>query len=94
MFPCDFYVLDKYKVGNIKEQSFQQLYEKLEENSFFQDADKRDIRCPDCRWYPICRGGCRRDCSVEKQQQHNYYCEAYQEIFSYVIERLEYLARR
>lgn len=94
VFPCDFYVLDEYRVGNIREQDFQQLYGKLEENSFFQDADKRDIRCPNCQWYPICRGGCRRDCSIAEQQQHNYYCEAYQEIFPYVIERLDYLARR
>lgn len=92
VFPCDFYVLDKYKVGNIKEENFQQLYEKLEGHCFFQDADKRDIRCSNCRWYPICRGGCRRDSNVEKQC--NYYCEAYQEIFSYIIERLEYLAKR
>ena len=93
VFPCDFYVLDAYKMGNINEENFTQLYEKITKHPFFEDAEKRDERCSDCHWYPLCRGGCRRDCDIgDKQGCYNYYCEAYQEIFTSIIERLEYLA--
>ncbi len=95
VFPCDFYALDEYKIGNITREGFEQIYEKSLTHPFFEDALKRDERCLNCHWYPICRGGCRRDCSIDESGvAYNYYCEAYQEIFAYIIERLEYLVAR
>ena len=98
VYPCDFYALDEYCMGNILETDFDtMLQESMEERagSFFEDPTRRDDRCPDCRWYPLCRGGCRRECAQDaKGRWKNRYCEANSHFFEYAIERLEWLAAR
>lgn len=97
VYPCDFYALDEYYMGNILETDFARLRKEAQEErpgSFFESADRRDERCGRCRWYPLCRGGCRRDCVDEGERRRNYYCEAYQEFFEYAVERLEWLVSR
>lgn len=93
IYPCDFYAVDEFCMGNVKTDSFQKLWKQsLEETGFFADAAIRDHKCPACRWYPLCRGGCRRDCYVTEGIQKNMYCGAFQEFFSYAIEKMEMLA--
>lgn len=97
VYPCDFYAMDGFELGNLRDLDFEALAELDEgagENPFFHEMTKRDDRCGACRWYPLCRGGCKRDCRKESGSWKNRYCEAYQEFFSYTIERLEYLAAR
>ena len=97
VYPCDFYALDEYQMGNLTdpELTFEFLQQKanaMEKGSFFETAGKRDDRCPGCRWYPLCRGGCRRDCYRIDGREKNYYCEAFQGFFAYAESRLELLA--
>lgn len=99
IYPCDFYALDQYQMGNILDPSldFETLgklaqKEGAEGHPFFRDPARRDDRCGECRWYPLCRGGCKRDCFSADGTMKNYYCEANSRFFSYSIERLEYLA--
>lgn len=97
VYPCDFYAEDLYAVGNVKNQEFQferwsRLEVETDGNPFFKEIDRRDDRCPSCRWYPVCRGGCKKDCRIVSGSQVNRYCEAYQAFFEYAIGRLEYLA--
>lgn len=89
IFPCDFYVLDKYKIANIKEESFKFASGMCSEMLFFQEGLKRGTECPSCRWYSLCRGGCRRDYVGGT----NYFCEAYKEFFEYAIEKMVRLSR-
>lgn len=94
VYPCDFYALDEYRMGNISDTDFEALAElslKPEEAPFFKDASLRDERCPDCRYYPLCRGGCRRDMFVEEGRSRHIYCEAFREFFDYAIQRMEWL---
>lgn len=104
VYPCDFYALDEWQMGNIcdDDTDFEILYrwscgEELGKKKgpapFFREPDRRDDRCPGCRWYPLCRGGCRRDCfAAPGGEVKNYYCETYQKFFADSIGRLEYLA--
>lgn len=97
VYPCDFYAFDEYRMGNIRETDFTALLAEAARETpgtFFENASERDVRCGGCRWYPLCRGGCRRDCAGEKGALKNYYCEVYREFFLYAIERLEWLAAR
>ena len=102
VYPCDFYALDAWQMGNLKDPDtdFVKLQKIAAEEAgskrtpFFAAADRRDDRCRTCRWYPLCRGGCRRDCVDEGERRRNYYCEAYQEFFEYAVERLEWLVSR
>lgn len=97
IYPCDFFATDPFQMGNIRDEGidFRRLAaigERDDKNPFFQEMDRRDDRCRQCRWYPLCRGGCKRDCRKREGGMYNLYCEAYQEFFAYAIQRLEYLA--
>ena len=100
VYPCDFYALDAWQMGNLKDPDtdFVKLQKIAAEEAgskrhpFFKEADRRDDRCRACRWYPLCRGGCRRDCFPEEGKMRNYYCETYQKFFAESIGRLEYMA--
>lgn len=89
VFPCDFYVLDQYRTGNVRDEDFRFFREDLSTIRFLAEGKERGRACPSCHWYPLCRGGCRRDYTPEGE---NYFCRAYQDFFQYAIERLEKLA--
>lgn len=92
IFPCDFYVLDSYKIGNIAENTLEELDRKCIE---FIDVSRRiEDECKSCRYFPLCRGGCRRDRDTFSQSglRLNYLCHAFKRFYSYSLERLEVMA--
>lgn len=90
VYPCDFYVLDEYKIGNLLENSFAELDKKRTAIRFVEKSMIPDEHCRKCKWGFLCRGGCRRDREREKfgTLGKNYFCEAYQDFFEYAWERL------
>jgi len=59
VYPCDFYVLDDYLAGNVHDSSFKDIFASETMQRFLKESDK-PAACPDCRFFPICRGGCKR----------------------------------
>lgn len=96
VYPCDFYVLDEWYLGNLKDSSFEDL--KFSENGkrFVEASKHRSPECSGCRWFGICRGGCRRtrEPFADGIPVLNYYCSAYKEFFEYSAERIEKVARK
>ncbi len=90
-YPCDFYALDQWLLGNIREDSFEKMDLQREQSGFIQFSQQIHRDCRSCSWLPLCRGGCRRNrepvtCnSTEK----NYFCSAYQGFFEYAYPRLQ-----
>ena len=93
VYPCDFYVLDKYKLGNINTDSLQTIEERRDKLGFLQESEVQDEKCASCQWFPLCRGGCRRDRDTGDGLALNYFCDAYREFFPYAYPRLEKIAR-
>jgi len=91
VYPCDFYVLDNCRIANVQDEKFRFFQGIFPEMEFFSQGRKRGEECTACRWYPLCRGGCRRNYTEENK---NYFCKSYQEFFAYAISRLEWLAAR
>lgn len=60
IFPCDFYALDEYKLGNIFENSFRELAEGEKVKEFLFKGFQKPSMCGKCKFFGICRGGCRR----------------------------------
>ena len=60
VFPCDFYTLDEFYLGNIKDVSFRKLWEGTARQRFCEPSRFVHETCARCRWYGLCRGGCRR----------------------------------
>lgn len=95
-YPCDFYALDQWLLGNIRKDSFKEMNAKREELGFVQWSRQVHEDCKNCPWYPLCRGGCRRNrepvgCDSTGK---NYFCSAYKGFFEYAYPRLEEVYRQ
>ncbi|WP_157153397.1 radical SAM/SPASM domain-containing protein [Brachyspira murdochii] len=65
VFPCDFYCLDNYKLGNIADEDFDNIFYNQKAKDFINE--KTDIinnddykLCRSCRYFKICKLGCKR----------------------------------
>ena len=96
VYPCDFYVLDDYKLGNINDASFDDFDAKRDEIGFIEKSKYIDPECKACRYFPICRGGCRRDrddFALSSSLKLNYLCSAFKSFYAYSLPRMEIMAR-
>ena len=91
VYPCDFYMMDEYVLGNICTQSLGEIDEKRKEIGFIEKSLKIEESCKQCQWLPICRGGCRRDREdfATGELTKTYLCGAYKEFFAYAYPRLQ-----
>ncbi|MBR6771389.1 MAG: anaerobic sulfatase maturase [Lachnospiraceae bacterium] len=88
VYPCDFYVMDEYKLGNLHQLSFDEINERRRKLQFIEQSAVLHKDCQSCKYVPICRGGCRRH-----RLGKNYFCTAYYDFFQYSIDRLEEMAK-
>ena len=94
VYPCDFYVLDSYKLGNLNKAGFEEIHQKRLETGFLQSSLLKASECQSCNWKNICRGGCRRDRDRFDGGELglNYFCKSYRMFFEHSIARLKELA--
>ncbi len=60
VYPCDFYCLDKYYLGNVKDDDFAALDARRKQTGFIEESKCLPSDCRRCEAYVICRSGCRR----------------------------------
>ena len=94
VYPCDFYVLDGYRLGNLCTDSLEEINRRREALGFVQQSRAVHRACRDCPHFPLCRGGCRRYRAVEADGSlgRNTLCPGYREFFAYAAPRLKELA--
>lgn len=90
VYPCDFYVLDDYRLGNINTDGFADIAAARKKIGFIEKSFYVHEDCKSCTWYSLCRGGCRRDRDdfTDAPPGKNYFCGAYKDFFAYAYERL------
>ena len=86
LYPCDFYVLDEFQIGNIHHITVDQALSSLVRHGFVKDSTLRPENCNTCQYFSLCRGGCKRDWT---NQRINYYCTAFKAFFDYSLPRLQ-----
>ena len=94
VYPCDFYVLDEWRLGNIMDQDLQSIQNSPAGRKFVEMSRTADPKCLECKWADLCLGGCRRDREpfIGDRPGLNRYCEAYSEFFAYAEKRLRQAA--
>ncbi len=94
-YPCDFYVTEKWKLGNIENMGIMDLYETGTNGRFIEMSRAVAADCLRCKWRNLCRGGCRRDRedTLTGELVKNYYCRAYSSFFDYAHPKLQEIAR-
>jgi uncharacterized protein len=95
VYPCDFYVTDEWRMGNLREQSLASMIQGDRACSFIRVSEYVDPECRACFAFPLCRGGCRRDREpfVDGKPVLNRYCAAYKDFFTYAGERIMAMAK-
>ncbi|MCR5310843.1 MAG: SPASM domain-containing protein, partial [Lachnospiraceae bacterium] len=58
VYPCDFYCLDEYKVGNLNEEDILTVFDKAGSSMTKEFAPPE--KCRTCRFMAICGGNCKR----------------------------------
>ena len=100
VYPCDFYVLDDFRIGNLKEDSMEDIYRKRLESGFLEESRNHTEHCKSCRYFPLCRGGCRRHRNEETVFENgvpcreNVFCESYRIFFDKNLGRMQEIARQ
>lgn len=92
VYPCDFFVLDQWKMGNIREDSLEALAAGKQAAAFLQWGREKPAECKACRWRSLCNGGCKNDWE-RSGPPHNHYCEALRTFLAYAETRLRIIAR-
>lgn len=93
VYPCDFYVLDDWRLGNLTEDSFEEIDQKRKESGFIEMSKCFSEVCRVCEFFWICRGGCRRHRQLNDAGEfQNYFCQAYREFFRRTLSRWKLLA--
>lgn len=60
MYPCDFYVLDQYLLGNVKTDSLADLAAAPALQTFLAEPRRPCSACADCPFEGICHKNCKR----------------------------------
>ena len=83
VYPCDFYVMDEYQIGNFNTDSFDQIDQKRSEIRFIEQSSLVDKACRSCPYFLLCRGGCRRNRGngMQTESTRNNFCEGYKIFF-------------
>ena len=83
VYPCDFYVMDEYQIGNFNTDSFDQMDQKRSEIRFIEQSSQVEKACRSCHYFLLCRGGCRRNRGngIQTEPTRNNFCEGYKIFF-------------
>ena len=94
-YPCDFYMLDDYCIGNINIDSMEDIYQNCYNIGFIQQSAKLPTECQNCQWLDLCRNGCLRNrLQVDSFDAGlNYYCDAFKEFFPYILPNMGKIIR-
>lgn len=93
VYPCDFYVLDEWKLGNINNNTFEELMKTDVANRFLTSGRNIPDKCRECNYFNLCRSGCRRHKEMEQDNLiTNYFCESYIYFFERTYDRIKEMA--
>lgn len=95
VYPCDFYMLDEYYLGNLNEHRIEDIERMRKEIGFIERSEKVSEECRKCQYYRICRGGCQRNRERNSYsgEYENYFCSGYKMFFDACLEQLKEIAR-
>ena len=91
VYPCDFYALDEYCLGNLNEDRLPVIDARRKAIHFTERSLVLPDVCKSCEYIRVCRGGCYR-CRLGSGEEGipgmNYYCPAYKRFFHHSLEKM------
>lgn len=97
VFPCDFYVEQELKLGNIAQDSWQVLLSSSTYEQFGLNKHNYHEECCACQFLPLCAGDCQKN-RVGKcqgiQQSKSSLCAGWKMFYAHSLPAFEKLARK
>jgi uncharacterized protein len=95
VFPCDFYELDEWLLGNIRDRGFAEMGRSETARRFIRRSEPLAPGCAECPVLPLCRGGCAREREpfTGGRPSPNRLCKGYRDFLSYAGSRIMALAQ-
>jgi len=95
-FCCDFFVEDRWRLGNILETPIEKLASGKIKRDFSHLKAGISNKCLVCRHLGICRGGCLKDRIVTDgdYQAPSFFCAGYKRFFDYALPRFAQIAAK
>lgn len=84
VYPCDFYVLDEYRMGYIQKQTLKELFSQPIAAKFLCSRKELPSKCLSCPFQNICKGGCKRMADVMYTDEKHDFC-GYQSLLSDMV---------
>ena len=90
VFPCDFFVEDRWKLGNLTEEPLSEMAWGEGMKRFMGIKPKASSRCTKCPWRPICHNGCPhyRALPGRKFLDLDYLCPGYEKFYKHAVPRI------
>jgi len=93
VYPCDFYAVDSYKLGNLSEMALHDIFIADKFHNFIMESPKLSKNCTLCHFFPKCRGGCKRMRNVMYAGATGTVC-GFRSFLEKCLAPLEYTARK
>lgn len=93
VYPCDFFVLDQWRMGRLGEQTLEELRQSPQALKFMEWGREKPKACASCRWKIVCNGGCKNDWVLGPDGSYNYYCESFRTLLDYAMPGMVNIAR-
>lgn len=95
VYPCDFYMLDKYWIGNFNQDQLDIIDRNRETIRFIETSQKISKACKECPYHYLCRGGCQRNRDFNEQSgvYDNYFCKSFFQFFEIEHNKLKKAAK-
>ncbi|MBB5173822.1 anaerobic sulfatase maturase [Texcoconibacillus texcoconensis] len=97
-FPCDFYISDEYKLGNVGVDSLEAILNHPRYDEFLKMKPDLPEACRSCEYLALCNGGCPRnrvggtERSAMAVDDRDYFCTSFKQLFKHADSRLTKLA--
>lgn len=94
VYPCDFYILDEYCLGNLNNQRLDKIDNKRKQIKFIERSLELPMQCKTCKYQRLCKGGCyrNREYLQNSGEYMNYFCKSYQILFDNCYAQMKKIA--
>lgn len=94
-YPCDFFIHNDFKLGNIGDDSLEEILANPIWDDFLNMKPNLPEQCRQCEFLNLCHGGCPRNRMKNKDELSvEYFCESYRQLFKHAKKRIEVISER
>ena len=93
VYPCDFFVGNKYKLGNIMTDSWEKILQSSTYKKFGNQKSMWNIKCKTCEFLSFCAGDClkfRLYDNNSNPQQLSWLCEGWSMFYKYALPKFRH----